>query len=505
MRLQARVFRFSLVLVLLLGVISKGFSATYTVTNREDESPATAGSLRRAVEQANQGPSADLIDFNIPGPGSSSITAIFGIYILDYPVEINGGGTQVIGGEDFSHEGGFFFNAGSEGSTVTGIALIADIRGIISYANCLRVYNCRIGTDWNDQDDLGSGGVISLEGDYNYVGGSTAGERNIIVNSTSYGISISGSYSIIQGNYIGLNSTGSVEIGNDIGINIAGHNNLIGGNRLTGEGNVISGSTDEGIVIGGSGNSVCGNIIGLNAAQTAAFPNDTGILLQNTSHDNWLGLPQPGKGNVISGNNNYGIYIQNANNNIVQNNIIGLSESDSGYANGTGIRIAGQNNMVGGYLNDVYHERNIISGNTNRGIEMSGNGNTISGNVIGLASDGVSVRGNANVGISHNFGNNLIGGWNQDQNNLRGNVVSGNGQYDIVCLGANAVVGNFIGTDATVTQIVPNINLARIYLSGTNILGGFNIQERNYICGNNQYGIRIANHNKSRVFSKMSG
>ncbi len=495
MCLKTQLFRLFILTIVCFSAISNAFSATYTVTNREDESPATVGSLRWAVEQANLTTAADLINFNISG--SNSITAIFnfGIYEINHPVEINSGGNQIIGG-------GFSFNAGSDGSTLTGIALVSASVGIGGSANCLRVYNCRIGTDWDDNDgiELECYDGILLSGNYHYIGGSTAGERNVISNNwlNGSGITISGNNSIIQGNYIGVNSTGSMELANGTGLIISGNNNLIGGNRSAGEGNLISGNRLAGIVITGVGNTLCGNIIGLNATQTAAFSNNRGIHLQAGGNYNWIGLSQAGKGNIISGNGT-GIDIENANYTLVQNNIIGLSDSDSSFGNGEGIVIGGQNNIIGGFLNDTYHERNIISGN-GVGIAVGDNGNTVSGNIVGLTSDGITIAGNS-TGISFNGGNNLIGGWNQDQNHLRGNVISGNGQYDIqVFVAAGNIVGNYIGLDVTGTQVVPNINLARVYLTNASIVvGGLNSEERNYICGNNQNGIRVASHNNQII------
>src|SRR6185436_6805034 len=74
---------------------------------------------------------------------------------------------------------------------------------------------------------------------------------------------------IIQGNYIGLDSTGTLRSSNYGGIQISNSsNNLIGGTTPAAR-NVISGNSD-GITVSGSNNQIIGNFIGTNAAGTAA-------------------------------------------------------------------------------------------------------------------------------------------------------------------------------------------------------------------------------------------
>ncbi|MHC4500189.1 MAG: hypothetical protein ACYS21_13865, partial [Planctomycetota bacterium] len=57
--------------------------ATYTVTNTND---SESGSLRWAIESANDNPGLDLIAFNIPGPGPHTIRPGFGS--LPFPVPL---------------------------------------------------------------------------------------------------------------------------------------------------------------------------------------------------------------------------------------------------------------------------------------------------------------------------------------------------------------------------------------------------------------------------------
>src|SRR5205085_652836 len=124
----------------------------------------------------------------------------------------------------------------------------------------------------------------------------------------------------VQSNYIGTDSTGTIDLGNgaagvaapgDFNANVGGARAADGGLGL---GNVISGNGAEGVRLGGSGSGpdgsvLAGNYIGTNAAGTAAIGNDAeGVLLLSAS-DTQIGTGKPGEGNVISGNGASGIRV----------------------------------------------------------------------------------------------------------------------------------------------------------------------------------------------------
>ena len=90
----------------------------------------------------------------------------------------------------------------------------------------------------------------------------------------------------IQGNFIGIKATGNATLGgNTDGINLLrAPNNLIGG-TAAGAGNVISGNTGQGITSADSdGLTIQGNLIGTNAAGTAAVPNYGGIAFDGSNN-----------------------------------------------------------------------------------------------------------------------------------------------------------------------------------------------------------------------------
>src|SRR5215471_4467519 len=65
------------------------FHVTTTADNNNNASP-TAGSLRKAIIDANNNPGLDTIDFNIPGAGVHTITVTVALPGIGDPVIIDG-------------------------------------------------------------------------------------------------------------------------------------------------------------------------------------------------------------------------------------------------------------------------------------------------------------------------------------------------------------------------------------------------------------------------------
>src|SRR5262249_19554190 len=107
-------------------------------------------------------------------------------------------------------------------------------------------------------------GVLIEDGDFNTIGGTTPPSRNIVSGNSQAGVNIRrGVYNVVEGNYIGTDSSGRQKLGNNIGVLIeeGAGDNTIGG--LTG--NVISGNSLSGVQIRGASTSgvlVVGNYIG---------------------------------------------------------------------------------------------------------------------------------------------------------------------------------------------------------------------------------------------------
>jgi parallel beta-helix repeat protein len=221
--------------------------------------------------------------------------------------------------------------------------------------------------------------------------------------------------------------------------------------------------------------------------------------------DRAKGKGPTGQGNVIS-NNDVGIVIHAdvgpsyPMSNTIVGNLVGTDASGMGpLGNFIGIQIedAASNNTVGGAGPG---ERNVISGSLDRGIQIIGGGvfrNQVVGNYIGTNISGNSPLGNAVVGVVIECGatGNTVGG--SDPGDC--NVISANGNGVIISDPAtahNAVIGNYIGTDASGTQALGNGNGILVWSSGFNRVGGTSPGEGNLISGNVS-GISIGGLEKS--------
>jgi len=303
-----------------------------------------------------------------------------------------------------------------------------------------------------------------------------------------------------DGNVIkGLQILGFPE--NGVLISDGARNNVIGGDRTEGnspigEGTLISGNEGSGVCIQGTStmsNTIVGNYIGTDISGIEAIGNGSnGIHIGGASH-NRIGGTTPGERNLISGNNDSGIYIgdQSAMSNIVVGNFIGTDASGRAMLGnqGDGVCIAFQasHNQIGGMTPG---ERNLISGNEERGVgilEIGTTGNRVVGNYVGTDVSGTVNLGNAASGISIELG--------ASNNIIQGNVSSGNGECGINGndwgVDYNIIIGNFVGTDATGTAVLGNdwSGVCICTWAAFNRVGGTVADERNVISGNQGSGV----------------
>jgi hypothetical protein len=215
----------------------------------------------------------------------------------------------------------------------------------------------------------------------NIVGGTVAGARNVLSGNGFNGVAIAGTdtnQNVVAGNFIGTDVTGSAAIGNGLaGVSIFGEAkfNVIGG-TISAARNIISANVNDDVEISGlntTDNKVQGNYIGLNAAGTAAMPNNNdGIGVFANAQSNTIGGTSPGTRNFISGHAGYGVAIADigTNGNFIQGNTIGLNAFGSPVPNtGPGVAFfySAQSNFLGG---TVAGASNIISGNTHEGVAV---------------------------------------------------------------------------------------------------------------------------------------
>ena len=238
----------------------------------------------------------------------------------------------------------------------------------------------------------------------NTIGGSTASTGNVISGNNFQGVTISGTgtkSNTVADNFIGTNNAGTAALPNtSAGISIFGgaQSNIIGGPTAASR-NIISGNTFQGITISDSGtksNQVLSNYVGLNAAGTAAIPNQSsGIDIFNAATSNVIG--DVGKGNVISGNLAYGmsLSVTGTSMNTVKANLIGLNATAT----------VGIGNAFSGVA--------LFNGARSNTIGGPGAGNTIAFNGTAGFYAGIHVFDNTTFGNDFNansiFSNNQLG------------------------------------------------------------------------------------------------
>jgi IPT/TIG domain/S-layer homology domain len=244
--------------------------------------------------------------------------------------EGNGTGIEVQAGANGNTIGGSTAGASNLISgNITGIALVNDSDNVIM--------GNRIGTTANGTAALGNvEGILATLTTNLIIGGSGAGEGNVIAGSAEEGIFLtSGSGALIQGNRIGTNAAGTEALGNDVGISATSHTGLvIGGNFNAAEGNLISGNTHQALLLASVGSVVKGNTIGLDVTGQQLLGNGTGIALEPTATDCIIGSITNGEGNAIAWNDvgvyNYGVRNAIRGNPIFFNGSIGIDNDPAG-------------------------------------------------------------------------------------------------------------------------------------------------------------------------------
>ncbi len=514
-------------LIILLTAIPVFSQTAFTVTSTGDgvDSQLSDGicndgygncTFRAAIEQANYTYGIDTILFDISGTGPHTIQPNYALPDINESLVIDGTsepdftGTPIIeiDGSNAGESAGLDIRSG--GSTIKGLVINNFLHAGIDmfFQGENTIVGNYIGTDVNGTtarpNEVGIYAVNNSSG--NQIGGINSTERNIIAGNNDAAIYVGdgAANNIIQGNYIGTDVTGTIALfGN--GINIASPDNLVGGTE-PGAGNLISGTHGAGIWLGDDspgteGNIIQGNLIGTDVTGTLALPNEAGITI--TAPNNTIGGSVEGAGNVISGNTYEGIGILAealpVTGNIITGNKIGTDITGTiALGNGAGVSLQGTSQNVIGGLTET--ERNIISGNQYGGISIDGSmnnvfdteNNTVTGNYIGTDITGQHAIGNFHHGITINESdNNTIGG----SDTGAGNLISGNDRIGINILDLssyNSVQGNFIGTDATGTDTIPNGSAGISLRSGSsnNVIGGTDPGAANLISGN-RAGISI--------------
>lgn len=302
---------------------------------------------------------------------------------------------------------------------------------------------------------------------------------------------------IIQGNYLGTDITGTSLRTTSTAILVGSATDLLIGGSGANEGNLIAGGF-RGIQISfvsSDGTVIQGNRIGTDKTGTQDIGATTfGIRVSSSSKNTLIGGTTAGAMNLISGNTT-GIRIDSngvgsPTNVLIQGNRIGTKlDGLSALANGTGIEITDSASgvTVGG---TVAGASNLISGNTGVGVQITGvgtTGNTIRGNSIfnntglgiDLGGDGVTANDKSGHAGPNNYQNfpvlTFIGGG--ASTNPRGIVNAAANSTYILDFFANTVVDirgygqgqRFLGSTTVTTNAVGRANYSVTLASPTTI------------------------------------
>ncbi len=379
------------------------------------------------------------------------------------------GGTQVAFRNLISGNTGngiFIEGTGSTGTQVQGNLIGVDIGGVTAIPNNI--------------------GVQVFGAANTTIGGAIGQARNVISGNFACGIQITSTGATnnsVQGNYIGLNVSGTGAVPNDIGVQIDGAatSNSIGGSSVANR-NVISGNTTSNIqILRAINNVVVGNTVGLNSDGNAAInltqATKAGIAIEDGATGNTVGGISAVANNVVSGSAGPNILVRGktsatvtaaAGNNVFQGNFVGTdlagTKTVTTTTGGGGIvlRDGTTGNTVGGVSGGL--ARNLVSGNIGAGISLIGagtTGNVVQGNVIGVQVDAVTALANTGAGVFVDGAtNNTIGGTSTGA----GNTIANNGGAGVfvnagtgIAIQKNSIFGNTaLGIDLAPVGVNPN-------------------------------------------------
>ena len=362
-----------LTLAMLLAAAPLG-ATTYTVTNTNDSG---AGSLRQAITDANGNAGADAIHFNIPGSdpgcdggGVCTIAPLSALPTFTDAVTIDG----------YTQPGAAVNTAANGTNAVLKIALSGANFG----ADALTI----------DAANVTIRGLVIGGGFQNGI------SRNAVID-------LSANAKII-GCFIGVHADGQTAWPNLVyGIFFDYTGNITIGGTALADRNLISGNANTGVSVNlrfSTGSLVIqGNLIGTNAAATAAVPNANGVAASafGPGASLILGGSAANAGNVISGNTGVGLLVTTlfTATATVQGNFIGTDESGAhalgnlSYgvdAEGGTITIggtaAGEGNTIfnNGYVGIWVHWTGVPSAVTVRGNSVDNNGFSLGFNGLGL-------------------------------------------------------------------------------------------------------------------------
>jgi len=359
-----------------------------------------SGNLEDGVIIYSAGASNNMVLGNYIGPDATGTNALpntyGGVTIQGVPGNIIGAtnGRNVISGN--TGNGVYLVTAGASNNVVEGNYIGLDATGEKRLANTSAGVYIQVPNNIIGGAVPGAGNVIS---------GNAANGIFIYGSGTSN--------NLVEGNFLGTDALGKTAISNaysGVAISNAPANTI--GGASSGMGNVISGNYNSGINLGGntSGTVVQGNYIGTDLTGTAAVPNAGGGIYFYGAGSNLIGGAVPGAGNVISGNMLEGLSVANpgANGNTIQGNFLGtkadgISPLGNQWHNIDFVNTA-SNNLVGGSTPAADNHIAFVTTSQYDGVRIRAGclGNFISRNsIFSNAGWGIVLGNSAGVTLSN--------------------------------------------------------------------------------------------------------
>ncbi len=365
-----------------------------------------AGSKRQAIRLIKPDTTGTLIENNLIGidlTGAPIGTTYDGIQIANAPDNTIRGNVIANSG----YNGIRLLNAGATGNIVQGNLIGTALDGTTPMGNALA-------------------GILIKNAPGNQIGGMEPGEGNTISANGEHGILIErpgATDNTIEGNQIGTDIAGTTPLSNGShGIQISdGTGNVIGG-IAAGAGNAIGGNGGAGIAVTGGIVTIQGNFIGTDAGGMLDLGNTSDGIIVNGGLAT-IGGEAVGAGNTIAHNGNNGVKINSGTGNAIHRNSIhdnaalgidlkpnGVTTNDTGDADDgannrqnfpvlTSAVSSGGNTTISGTLNSIANSTFTVEFFSSPTADPSGFGE---GQVF-LGSTVVDTDGSGNMSFSPTF------------------------------------------------------------------------------------------------------
>lgn len=411
LRLNSRALKTSLATIVALSVClalpALAAAAGFEVDSNGDQPDASPGSggcatavatctLRAAIEEANDGASADEITFapSFGGAAGATITPATALPKVTQPLTIEGG--RCTGVTGFAGPCvGLVAPSGQPGLvlaaplvTVRGLAVTAATTAIELESTAVRA---KIAGNWIGLTLAGTAaanqtGVTVGAAAEAVVGGAAATDANRFSGGAiAISVGPGSKRAAVEGNLIGLNLAASAALASPseagIDVDASGESSTAEMARIAA--NRIAMLRGDAIRQRGGGAQIVANLIGQSAGGAPLAAGDVGVHLENSQS-----VASVVEGNTIVSAGRYGLLIENANNRVLGNTILNAAVNGIRIVSSPSVVQRATGNLIG---EDAASTENTVSGSGGAAIAIVDE--PVSGNIV------ARVKGSANGGL----------------------------------------------------------------------------------------------------------